>query len=90
MNKSELIAEIADKMNTSNAQSAQFLGAFTEVIMETLTSGGVITLIGFLSFSVVKAAARLARNPKTGVAIKVPAKNRILFKAGKTLKDAIQ
>lgn len=89
MNKAELIAQIADKGDVSKAQAEKLLNATLTSINEGLTKDGNLTLVGFGTFSVVKRAARKGRNPQTGKTIKIPAKNVVKFKPGKTLKDAV-
>ncbi|MBU2514821.1 HU family DNA-binding protein [bacterium] len=89
MNKAELIAKIADKAEVSKAQAEKLLNATLTSINEGLTSDGNLTLVGFGTFQVVKRAARKGRNPQTGKAIKIPAKNVVKFKPGKNLKDAV-
>ena len=89
MNKAELIAKIADKAEVSKAQAEKLLNATLTSINEGLTADGNLTLVGFGTFTVVKRAARKGRNPQTGKAIKIPAKNVVKFKPGKNLKDAV-
>lgn len=89
MNKAELIAKIADKAEVSKAQAEKFLNATLTSINEGLTGDGNLTLVGFGTFQVVERAARKGRNPQTGKSIKIPAKNVVKFKPGKSLKDAV-
>ena len=63
--------------------------AFFSSIEEALVAGEKIQLIGFGTFEVKERAARTGRNPQTGKAIKIPASKNPVFKAGKTLKDAV-
>ena len=89
MNKAELIAKVADKADVSKAQAEKLLNATLASINDGLTKDGNLTLVGFGTFSVVKRASRKGRNPQTGKAIKIPAKNVVKFKPGKNLKDAV-
>lgn len=59
-------------------------------VTDTMNKGDKLTLVGFGTFSVSKRAARDGRNPQTGKAIKIPAKNVVKFKVGKQLDEAVQ
>ncbi len=89
MNKTELVAAIAEKAELSKKDSEKALKAFTDVVTEQLKGGEKIQLVGFGTFEVSKRAARTGKNPQTGKAIKIPASNAPKFKAGKGLKDAV-
>ena len=89
MNKAELIAKIADDAGISKVQAEKALGAFTGAVKDSLKSGNKIALVGFGTFDVSARAARVARNPRTGEPINVPAMNVPRFKAGKGLKDSV-
>ncbi len=89
MNKTELIAAIAEKAELSKKDSEKALNAALCAITEELAEGGKIQLIGFGSFEVKKRAARVGRNPKTKEAISIPASVYPVFKAGKALKDEV-
>ena len=89
MNKSELIAAIAEQTNLSKADAGRSLDALTKTIEATLKAGESIALVGFGSFEVKARAARTGRNPQTGREISIPAANVPSFKAGKGLKDAV-
>ena len=89
MNKSELVNAMAEKSGLSKKDAAAALNALTEVITEALKAGDEIALTGFGSFHVSKREAREGRNPTTGEAIQIPARNCPAFKAGKVLKDAV-
>jgi DNA-binding protein HU-beta len=89
MNKTELIERIADKADITKASAGRALDATMETITGELKDGGSIALIGFGTFSVTKRAARKGRNPQTGVEIQIAEKNVANFKAGKSLKDAV-
>jgi len=86
MNKSELIDVIAAKTESTKADAARNLSAVLEAITEALSKGDSVALIGFGSFVVRKRAAREARNPRTGDAIKIKASKVPAFKAGAGLK----
>lgn len=89
MNKSELVAAIADHAELTKTQAAAVVEAFTSTIAKALKKGDTVTLVGFGTFSVRKRAAREARNPRTGETIKLKASKVPVFKAGKALKDAV-
>lgn len=89
MNKTELIAALAEKTGTSKAEAGRAVDAVTSIIGETLKSGDNVALIGFGTFQVTKKAAREGRNPATGKAIQIAARNAPVFKAGQTLKDKV-
>lgn len=89
MNKTELVAAIAEKTNLTKADSEKALKAFTEVVAEELKKGEKITLVGFGTFEVSERAAREGRNPLTGETINIAASKSPKFKAGKALKDSL-
>jgi DNA-binding protein HU-beta len=89
MNKSELIAKMADDAGVTKTQANASLDSFVEAVTKTLKSGGKVTLVGFGTFSVSKRAARNGRNPQTGAVIKIKAKRVAKFKAGKELSAKI-
>ena len=89
MNKSELIAAIAEQANLSKADAGRSLEALIKTIETTLKAGDSIALVGFGSFEVKARAARTGRNPQTGREITIAAANVTSFKPGKGLKDAV-
>ena len=89
MNKTELIAAIAEKTELSRKDAEKALKAFTEVVEEELKKGEKIQLVGFGTFEVSERAAREGRNPQTGETMQIAASKSPNFKAGKALKDAI-
>ncbi len=90
MNKTELIAAVSEKADLSKKDSEAAVTAVIEAITAALTQGERVQLVGFGTFEVKSRAARTGRNPKTREAIKIPASKAPVFKAGKSLKDAIQ
>jgi DNA-binding protein HU-beta len=90
MNKSELIAAVADKSELSKADAGKAVDAFVEVITKALKKNDKISLVGFGTFAIRKRAARTGRNPKTGATLKIAASKNPSFKAGKALKDAVK
>ena len=89
MNKTELIAAIAEKTELSRKDAEKALKAFTEVVEEELKKGEKIQLVGFGTFEVSERAAREGRIPQTGETMQIAASKSPKFKAGKALKDAI-
>ena len=89
MNKSELVAAIADKAEISKKDAEAALKAFTDVVAEELKKGEKIQLVGFGTFEVSERAARVGRNPQTKKEITIPAAKAPKFKAGKALKDSL-
>ena len=89
MNKSELVAAIADKAELSKKDAEAALKAFTDVVSEELKKGEKIQLVGFGTFEVSERAERTGRNPQTGAEMTIPASKAPKFKAGKALKDYV-
>lgn len=87
MNKSDLINEVAKVLNTkSDAQAA--VDSVFAAITQALKAEDTVTIIGFGTFKVSKRSARMGRNPKTGEAIEISARNAPKFVPGKALKNA--
>lgn len=89
MNKTELVAAIAEKAGLSKKDAEGAVKAFTDTVAEQLKAGEKIQLVGFGTFEVAERAARTGKNPQTGEAIKIPASKAPKFKAGKALKDVV-
>ena len=89
MNKTELVAAIADQAELSKKDAEKALKAFVDVVTDELKKGEKIQLVGFGSFEVTERAAREGINPLTKKPMSIPASNAPKFKAGKALKDAV-
>ena len=89
MNKTELVAAIAEKTGLTKKDAEGAVKAFTDTVAEQLKAGDKIQLVGFGTFEVAERAARTGKNPQTGEAINIPASKAPKFKAGKALKDSI-
>ena len=89
MNKTELVAAMAEKTELSKKDAEKALKAFTDVVAEELTKGEKIQLVGFVTFEVAERPAREGRNPRTGETMKIAASKAPKFKAGKALKDIV-
>ena len=87
MNKTELIAAMAEQAGVSKKDAEKTLKAFIDVVAEELKKGGKVQLVGFGTFEVSERAEREGRNPQTGKAMKIKASKAPKFKAGKALKD---
>jgi DNA-binding protein HU-beta len=89
MTKNELARELAEELDQPRRQVTDLIEAMLEKITDVLKSGDKVQLTPFGQFKVRDRAARIARNPKTGEPIKVPAKRVLKFIAGRTLKEAV-
>ena len=89
MNKTELIDQIANDADISKASATRALDAALEAITAELKASGSVSLVGFGTFEVGERAARTGRNPRTGESIKIDAAKVPKFRAGKSLKDAV-
>lgn len=87
MNKTALIAKIAEKSALNKKQAEAALNAFTDTVVEALKEGDKVQMMGFGTFEIKERAARTGRKPSTGETIEIPAKKSPVFKAGKGLKD---
>ena len=90
MNKQDLIAKIAKDTGSSKAGAAAAVDSMIEGITTSLKKGQSITFVGFGTFKTSQRKARIARNPQTGEAIKVPKRRVVRFSAGKALKQAVK
>lgn len=89
MNKTELIAAVADNAELSKKDAERTLKAFVDVVTSELKKGEKVQLVGFGTFEVSERSAREGRNPQTGKTMKIEACKAPKFKAGKALKDAV-
>ncbi len=89
MNKQELIDIIASEVELTKTQANAAIDAFVAAVTGALKKKKEVRLVGFGTFSVSKRKATTGRNPRTGESIKIAASNQPKFKAGKTLKDAV-
>ncbi len=89
MNKTELVAAVAEQAGISKKDADKAIAAFTAVVTEELKNGGKIALVGFGTFEVSERAEREGRNLQTGEKITIAASKAPKFKAGKALKDAV-
>ena len=87
MNKTEVVAAMAEQTNLSKKDAEAALKAFVDVVSEELKKGEKVQLVGFGTFEVSERAAREGRNPQTGETMEIKASKTPKFKAGKALKD---
>ena len=90
MNKTELVAAIAEKAGIAKKDADKALAAFVDTVAAELKKGEKIQLVGFGTFSVSQKAARKGVNPATGATIEIAAKNVAKFKPGAELAEAVK
>ena len=89
MNKRELAAELAERLDIDKKQAVAFVEEFIITITDTVATGEDVVLTGFAKFRRVQRGPRLARNPQTGATVKVPAKKAAKITPLKAFKDAV-
>ena len=89
MNKTELVAAVAEQADISKKDAEKVLKAFVDVVTEEMKKGEKVQLVGFGTFEVAERAAREGRNPQTGETMTIAASKNPKFKAGKALKDMV-
>lgn len=89
MNKTELVAKIAEKSGLKKTEAEKALKAFEEAVTAELVAGGEVRLVGFGTFDVKVRAAHTGVNPRTKEQIEIAASKAPRFKAGKAFKDAV-
>ena len=89
MNKTELIAAVAEKTGLTKKDAERIVSATFEAVTESLKKGDKVSISGFGIFEVKTREARIGRNPRTKEEIKIPATKLPAFKASKTLKDVV-
>lgn len=89
VNRTELVAAVAEKAGLPKTQADAALKAFEEVLVESLAKGEAVKITGLLSVERVERAARTGRNPRTGEEIQIPAGFGVKVSAGSALKKAV-
>ncbi|HBA89168.1 MAG TPA: DNA-binding protein HU [Geobacter sp.] len=89
MNKSELVAAIAEEAQLTKVDAEKSLTGILDALTSCLATGDKVTLVGFGTFSVAERAARTGQNPQTGKKIEIAASTTPKFKAGNTLKALV-
>lgn len=87
--KTELIDKVAGKTQMTKKDASRAIDAVFEAMSEALAAGDRVQLVGFGTFEVRKRAARTGRDPRTGEEIKIAARKVPIFRAGKSLKEAV-
>jgi DNA-binding protein HU-beta len=90
VNKHDLIAKIAADTGATTSSAAATVESLLESITRALKKGDAITFVGFGTFKTTQRRARVAKNPRTGDAIKIPKRRVVRFTAGKALKSAVR
>nr|YP_009420468.1 DNA binding protein hu-like protein histon like protein [Chroomonas placoidea]ASO76107.1 DNA binding protein hu-like protein histon like protein [Chroomonas placoidea] len=89
MNKGELINKIVEKTNVSKKEADLVLTTILETIVDTVSSGEKVTLVGFGSFEARERKGRRGRNPRTGETIAIPPSRLPAFSVGKFFKNRV-
>ena len=89
MNKTELVAAMAENAELTKKDAEAALKAFIETVEKSLKAGDKVQIVGFGTFEVRTRGARTGRNPATGEAVEIAESKNAAFKSSKTLKDAI-
>jgi DNA-binding protein HU-beta len=90
MNKQDLIGKIAKDTGVTKSSAAAAIESLLDGITRSLKKSESITFVGFGTFKTAQRKARVARNPRTGEAIKIPKRRVVRFSAGKALKSAVR
>ncbi len=89
MNKTELVAAVAEKAGITKKDAERVVNATVDTIVQNLAQGEKVQISGFGNFEVKAREARVGRNPRTKQAIEIPATRLPVFKASKVLKDTV-
>ena len=89
MNKTDLIAAVAEKSSLSKKDAEKAINAFVATVTDSLKTGEKVQMVGFGVFEVRERPAHKGHNPMTGAEIEIAASKAPVFKAGKALKDAL-
>ena len=89
MNRRELVAELADRLEMDKRSADAALQAFVDTVTDTVSSGEVVAISGFAKFARVERAARVGRNPATGEQIQIKASKKARITPLKAFKDAV-
>ena len=90
MNKHDLIARVAQNTGATKTSAAAAIDSLLDSMTRALTKGEAITFVGFGTFKTTQRRARVAKNPRTGDAIKIPKRRVVRFTPGKVLKNAVR
>jgi DNA-binding protein HU-beta len=89
MTKADLVAEVAQRTGMTKRAAHQAINAMMAAIAASLNQGNSVGLVGFGTFAVARRGERVARNPRTGAPIKIPARRVPVFRPGKTLRETV-
>ena len=89
MNKTELIAAVAERSGITKKDAERVINAAVDTITASLVSGDKVQLSGFGIFETKEREARVGRNPRTKQTIEIPASRVPTFKPSKALKDSV-
>ncbi|GAA2099740.1 HU family DNA-binding protein [Microlunatus panaciterrae] len=89
LNRTELVAAIAEQASLSKTQADAALSALQDVVIANLEKGEAVKVPGFLNVERVERAARTGRNPRTGEELQIPAGYGVKVTAGSALKKAV-
>lgn len=89
MNKTELVEQLAAKTGLAKSDVSKSLDAFLETVVETVTNGDKVQIVGFGTFEQAQRSARTGRNPSTGAVIQIAASKAPRFAPGKSFKDRV-
>jgi DNA-binding protein HU-beta len=90
MNKQSIVEAVHNVLGSTKVQAESVVDTVIEAIVKSLKKGDEVSIAGLGIFSVKNRAARMARNPRTGESVKVPATKVPKFRAAKALKDAVK
>ncbi len=89
MSKTDLVNYIAEETGLTKADASRALEAMMDGVVKGLKEEGEVTLTGFCTYTAKHKEEKMGRNPKTGEAVKIPARMAVTIKAGSKLKDAL-
>ena len=89
MNKTELIAKVAEEANMTKKDTERFVNSFIKVVEDALTQGDTVAILGFGTFLARERPAREGRNPRTGEPLQIPASKVPVFRPGRNLRDSV-
>lgn len=89
MNKTDLINQVAEKATMTKKDAAKAVDALFDSIIEALSTGDKVQIVGFGNFEIRERSARKGRNPQTGEEIEIAASKVPAFKPGKLFKETV-
>jgi DNA-binding protein HU-beta len=89
MNKADFISYVSEQHLITKAEAKKVIDMFTSSVISAISEKKEISLMGFGSFSIHPMPPQKGRNPKTGKPVSIPAYNRVHFKVGQKMKNAV-